>query len=452
METLLRAVTGVRFCLSAKLWPADSTKSFASVFATPLKLCLMAAALVAAGPARAPAQDVQPLNPAPQTQPLAPLPNTQQVAPLQPLAPLPDAQTLSPAQVTQAPPAVTPISQVAPAQAFKPEELDQLVAPVALYPDALLAQVCMASTYPLEIVMAARWQMQNQNLMGDQLNTALDMQPWDPSVKALVQVPPVLQMMSDKIDWTEKLGDAFLGQQPEVMAAVQRLRQLAQANGQLMTTSDQTVTTMGQTIIIEQPNPEVVYVPAYDPFYAYGAWPYPAYPPYYWPGYGFGLGFVLGAAIANGNWATHWNWNGGDLNINTNRNINGDRWQHNVDHRRGVNYRDQATRDRFNRGDAGAAGRRDFRGFDQGGGQLGQGLSNRASFGQGGNLSGFDGIGNGAQTRAQADRGRASTQSMNQSRSRANAQARSGAARAGGGGFRGGGGGGFRGGGGGGRR
>jgi uncharacterized membrane protein YgcG len=338
----------------------------------------------------------------------------------------------------------TPASYTTPQpQPFKTEELDALVAPVALYPDALLAQVCMASTYPLEVAIAARWQKENQSLQGEQLNAALAMQNWDPSVKALVQVAPVLQMMSDKLDWTQKLGDAFLSQQTEVMASVQRLRQLAVANGQLMTTPNQTVTTMGQVIVIEQANPEVVYVPAYDPWYAYGTWPYAAYPPYYYPGYGFGAGFVLGAILANANWATpHWNWNGGNLEVNPLRNGNidrgdlgnRDRWQHNVDHRRGVNYRDQSTRERFGRGDvAGANARQNFRGFDQG--QLGQGnIGNRASFEQRGGGNGLSGAADGAKARSQSARGASNRASSTRSY--------------GGGGFRGGGGGGFRGGGG----
>jgi hypothetical protein len=363
-------------------------------------------------------------------------------------------RVLSQEAATTAP--ATQPSLEAQAQKLRIEELDQLVAPIALYPDVLLAQVCMASTYPLEVAIAARWHQQNQNLQGDQLNAALDIQTWDPSVKALIQVPPVLQLMNDKLDWTQKLGDAFLSQQTEVMAAVQRLRKLAVSNGQLQTTAQQTVTTMGQIIVIEQANPEVVYVPAYDP-YAYGIWPYPEYPPYYWPGYGLGLAFGLGVIIG-GIWDNHWDWGGGNLEVNPLRNTNIDRgdlgnigrerWQHNVEHRRGVNYRDQATRERFGRGDAaGANARQNFRGFQQGG-QLGQGnIANRASFEQGGRLSGFDGLGNGSQIRDQSNRGRSSVQSMNQSsRSSVQTRAGGGGARVGGG-FGGGGGGGFRGGG-----
>ena len=350
------------------------------------------------------------------------------------------------------------------------EELDALVAPIALYPDNLLAQVLIASTYPLEVAMAAQWVMQNPNVQGAQLNTALEMQTWDPSVKALVQVPVALQQMSGRLDWTQKLGDAFLAQQKDVMDSVQRLRQRAQGAGKLMTTEQQLVMTEGQTIVIEQANPQTMYVPYYDPYYMYGGWPYAAYPPYYWPtppGYylGAGLAFGLGVAIIGGAWDNSFDWNGGDLNVNIDRDrftnidrnnlgdrrdtANSQRWQHNADHRRGTNYRDQATRDRFGKGNAVQAdARRDFRGFDQAqnrgqfgdrGGQLGQ----RTSLERTGQTRGFDGVGNGAGTRAHSNRGQASRQSMNASRSF------SGGARSfgGGGGFRGGGGGGGRGGG-----
>ena len=127
------------------------------------------------------------------------------------------------------------------AKTFKPEELDQLVAPIALHPDALLAQILMASTYPLEVVQAARLVKENPGLKGDPLNEALKQQPWDDSVKSLTTFPQVLGMMSDKLDWLEKLGDAFLSQQQELMAAVQRLRARAQAEGQLKSTPEQNV-------------------------------------------------------------------------------------------------------------------------------------------------------------------------------------------------------------------
>ena len=189
-------------------------------------------------------------------------------------------------------------------QGFKPEEIDALVAPIALYPDSLLSQIFMASTYPLEIVEASRWAKQNKNLKGDALAQALEKQDWDPSVRSLVNFPDVLSNMSEKLDWTQKLGDAFLSQQKEVMDAVQRLRAKAEAAGNLKTTEQQKVIVEEKVIKIEPASPQVVYVPTYNPTVVYGAWPYPAYPPYPWypPGYVFGdpclpLGQALRSAL-----------------------------------------------------------------------------------------------------------------------------------------------------------
>jgi len=174
-------------------------------------------------------------------------------------------------------------------QPLKPEEIAALVAPIALYPDNLLAEVLMASTYPLEVVQADRWATANKNLDQDQLKAAVDKQPWDSSVKALVATPSVLTMMSTKLDWTLKLGDAFLAQQTDVMDAIQRLRAKAQANNKLTSTRQQTVTVRQeqnrQVIAIEPAEPNTVYVPYYDPAVVYGDWPYADYPPYYFPDY-----------------------------------------------------------------------------------------------------------------------------------------------------------------------
>src|SRR5499427_2984116 len=156
---------------------------------------------------------------------------------------------------------------------LKQEELDQLLAPIALYPDDLLSQIFMASTYPLEVVEASRWAKQNQNLKGDALAQALEKQDWDPSVRSLVNFSDVLSKMSDKLDWTQKLGDVFLSQQKDVMDAVQRLRAKAQAAGNLNTTEQQKVIVEEKIIQIEPASPEVVYVPTYDPTVIYGAWP-----------------------------------------------------------------------------------------------------------------------------------------------------------------------------------
>src|SRR5260221_8315147 len=172
-------------------------------------------------------------------------------------------------------------------QLLKPEQLDALVAGIALYPDALLSEILMASTYPLEIVQADRWATENKNLKGDELKAATDKQGWDNSVKALVATPSVLSMMSTKFDWTEKLGDAVLAQQPDVMDAIQRLRTKAQANNKLNSTKEQKVTVQQdqgkQVIVIEPTAPDTLYVPYYDPAVVYGGRPYPPHPPYYFP-------------------------------------------------------------------------------------------------------------------------------------------------------------------------
>lgn len=207
-------------------------------------------------------------------------------------------------------------------------QLEQLLAPIALYPDDLLTQILMASTYPLEIVQADRWTKQNKSMQGDALTKALEAQTWDPSVKSLVNFPQVLAMMSEKIDWTQKLGNAFLDQQKEVMATVQSLRVKARAAGALKTTKEQVVKVEKEVIIIEPASPQVVYVPTYNPTVVYGAWAYPAYPPYsyYPPGYVASSAIVFAGAVAVGAaWGYAWghaNWHGGDVNINVNQNAN----------------------------------------------------------------------------------------------------------------------------------
>ncbi len=270
--------------------------------------------------------------------------------------------------------------------------LDQLVAPIALYPDPLVAQVLMASTYPLEVVQADRFAKENKKLKDEKLKEALDKQDWDASVKELVSTPTVLATMSDKLDWTQKLGDAVLAQQADVMDAIQRLRAKAQANGKLETTKQQTVTVKQQeadqqviqqnqqVIEIEPASPDVVYVPYYDPAVVYGEWSYPDYPPYYYPppsGYIVGgaiaTGLAWGAAYAVGReiWNDNIDWNGGDINIDVDRNTNIDRnvdidrnkWQHDSHHRRGVKYNNDAVRNKFAKGDARPTDRKlDYRG------------------------------------------------------------------------------------------
>lgn len=258
-------------------------------------------------------------------------------------------------------------------------QLDQLVAPIALYPDPLLAQVLMASTYPLEVVQADRWAKTNKSLKGDALTAALDKQDWDASVKQLVSTPTVLAMMNDKLDWTQALGDAVLAQQADVMDAIQRLRGKAQANGKLETTKQQKVTVtqdQGSPIIeIEPASPDVVYVPYYEPAVVYGAWPYPAYPPYYFPP---PAGYIVGGAIATGlAWGAAYaigheiwddfDWRHGNIDIDRNVNINVDRnfnkWEHDSYHRRGVAYDNDAVRNKFSKANINTGDRNlDFRG------------------------------------------------------------------------------------------
>ena len=282
----------------------------------------------------------------------------------------------------QQPPPAAPAA-AAPAasgKTFSQQELDELLAPVALYPDALLAQVLMASTYPLEVVEAARWQKANASLKDKELEAALEKQSWDPSVKALATVPQVLTMMNEKLDWTTKLGDAFLASQEDVLKTSQKLRKKADEAGNLKTSKELKVEKATennvQVIKIEQPDPQTVYVPTYNPATVYGTWWYPYPPPYYYypPGYAYGAGLAFasgvfwGAAIAGGI-----GWGNNDININRNTNINtgnrnniqgGNKWQHNPEHRKGAAYRDSATAQKHGRGGDRAAtqSREQFRG------------------------------------------------------------------------------------------
>jgi hypothetical protein len=326
------------------------------------------------------------------------------------------------AHTVRAQDAAQPAPQAAPQAApYKPEELEALVAPIALYPDSVLAQVLMASTYPLEIVHAARWVKEHPNEKGDAAVKAVQDQTWDTSVKSLVAFPQILEPMSDKLDWTQKLGDAFLAQEKDVLAAVQRLRQLAQSKGNLKSNEQQNVTVEpapaqgGQTIVkIEPANPEVIYVPAYNPTVVYGGWPAPAYPPYYWPpspayypggalmtGFAWGVGLAAAGAIFS-----NCNWGGGDVNINVNKaaniNRNFDRtkvqngkWQHDASHRQGVAYRDNASRQKYANNAPGAAGRGDYRGRQgQGGANVADRAGNRGGVGDNGVGGNRGGVGN----------------------------------------------------------
>lgn len=279
------------------------------------------------------------------------------------------------------------------AQTFSEEQLAQLLAPIALYPDELIAQVLLASTYPLEIVMADRWVRQHKDLQGNDLADALEGETWDPSVKALVNFPTVLAMLSQKLDLTTKLGDAFLEQEEDVMKMVQELRKRATDAGNLKSTREQKVLVDEDKIIIEPADTRVVYVPIYDPYLVYGPWWYPAYPPYFfysapYPGvvFSFGIGVTLGLPWGYA-WGG-WDWYNHSVLINVNRNIRYNRyidrsryirryerrgepirngvvsWRHDPDHRRGVAYKGKVTTREFGqlpvrRGDA----RPESRGF-----------------------------------------------------------------------------------------
>ena len=318
------------------------------------------------------------------------------------------------AQTSAAPPAA---AQPGPdqSQLLSSQQLEALVSPIALYPDPLLSEIFMASTYPLEVVEAERWVKANKNLSGEALKAAIDKQGWDDSVKSLAATPTVLDMMSQQLDWTQKLGDAVLAQQADVMAAVQRLRAKAQANNKLQSTTQQTVATQqqdGQSVIVIQPTqPNTIYVPYYDPSVVYGGWPYPSYPPYYWPapgyiaggliatGLAFGAGYALGRWASGGYWGGGFNWGGNNININRNVNINNinrgnNNWVHNPAHRQGVRYNNAQVAQKFGGNRAGGAhNRMDFRGRtgDIGGGNrpnIGAGNNARANAGNRGNIGG----------------------------------------------------------------
>src|SRR5438874_2564836 len=275
------------------------------------------------------------------------------------------------------------------------DQLDSLVAPIALYPDPLLAQTLAASTYPLEVIQLEQWMEKNPNLKGKALADAVAKQPWDPSIQALVEFPDVVQRMGGNIQWTTDLGNAFLAQQSDVMGAVQRMRAKAQGTGNLKTSAQsvvktETVPSGKQVIEIQQASPDVVYVPSYDPAVVYGP-PPPQYPyyPYTYPGYvpgtalAWGAGIALGAA-AWGAWGGGgWGWNCGwgsvnvDVNVNNkyvnnyNKNVNknfnqanlnkqGGAWQHNPQHRGNAPYGNRQTANKYDgggtRGEGGAGG------------------------------------------------------------------------------------------------
>jgi Protein of unknown function (DUF3300) len=341
-------------------------------------------------------------------------------------------------------PATTPTVKT-----FSQQELDQILAPIALYPDALLAQTLMGSTYPLEIIEAARWAKANPNVSGKALEDAMAQKSWDPSVKSLTAVPQVLQQMSDRLDWLQKLGNAFLAQQKDVLDTVQALRAKAVETGNLTSSEQQVVKTeteSNKTIyVIESPKTEVVYVPIYNPYVVYGTWWYP-YPPYYMypphyvypPHVAFTGGIIVGVAL----WG-NCNWRHSNVYVNVNHynsynrtNISNGSWNHNVEHRGGVAYPDQNVAKQYNRGGdmQSSKAREDYRGRGDSGSAARPSSRDTAATrdGAGGGFSGSNN--NSASTREASQRGSSSRASY-------------GSAGAGGG-YRGGGGGGGRGGGG----
>jgi len=260
-------------------------------------------------------------------------------------------------------------------------ELDQMLAPIALYPDSLLSQIFMASTYPLEVVEAARWSRANPGLKGEEAVEAAEQKDWDASVKSLAAFPQVLAMMDQQLEWTARLGDVFILQEPQVMETVQNLRQKAYAAGNLRSTEQATVVQQGDVFAIEPASPEVVYVPYYDPRVAYGSWWWPAYPPVYWapwPGYyvypGFAFAWGVGFTVGPRFFFSSCDWRArhvtivnvtnvfvgrpgvGNRPVRTGQPV---RWQHDPGHRRGVPYHNASLQQRF--GPSSRAGqRRDF--------------------------------------------------------------------------------------------
>jgi Protein of unknown function (DUF3300) len=308
----------------------------------------------------------------------------------------------------------TQTAQTAP-EKIPSDQLDSLVAPIALYPDPLLAQTLAASTYPLEIIQLQQWLTKHPKLKDKELADAVAKQPWDPSIQALAGLPDVVKRLADDIQWTTDLGNAFLAQQSDVMDAVQRMRKKAKENGNLKSNEQQKVETKvvenKSVIVVEQANPQVVYVPAYNPVVVYGP-PVYAYPPIYYPppGYyaagvaiSFGVGVAMGAMWSGGwGWGCGWggnnvqinNYNNFNRNVNVNRNVNSNRsvnanrtgtWQHNSQHRGGAPYSNRTTANRYGgttRGDTAANRQANARQ------QLGQQGGNLASSRAGGASSG----------------------------------------------------------------
>jgi hypothetical protein len=371
-----------------------------------------------------------------------------------------DRRMIAQQQGAPPPQSAPPKAPAEPAKLRNPGQLDSLVAPIALYPDPLLAQLLAASTYPLEIVQANRWLKANPKLTGENLTKAATKEPWDASVQALVAFPDVLKLLDTNIQWTQELGNAFLDQQGDVMDAVQRMRKKAKDSGKLESTKEQKVevkTIESKTIVEIQPsNPQVIYVPSYDPVAVYGA-PVYAYPPVVYPtgayvataAVSFGMGVMMGAfwsgCCGGGGWGWGCGWSNNNITINNNfgnrygyanigggdrTNIgSGNRWQHKPEHRRSVPYSNRDTAQRFGGSGRDGAGRSDRFGgrtgqADRGGLERGE-ISNRdrtpgggqdrigdrniGSSDRAGRNSAFSGSESRARSQAASDRGFSST-------------------------------------------
>jgi len=292
-----------------------------------------------------------------------------------------------------------------------PQELQQLVAPIALYPDALVAQILAASTYPTEIVEANRWIQSHSDLKGEELAKEVDKQPWDPSVKAVTQFPSVLENMDKNLSWTSSLGDAYANQQQDVTDAVQVMRQRAQKAGKLNSNEQEKVTTQGNTIIVEPANPEVVYVPAYDPWLVYGE-PVVAYPGWYpvpgiffaGPVISFGIGFGIGFFGGYGWGWHHWgcDWHGHRVIYNHNTYISHSRT---IINRNNFNH-NNLNQGNFNHGNLNHGNA--FHGNRPGGGSPGFHGSSAPHFQPGTRSGAFSGFDHGGNVRGLSSRGRSS--------------------------------------------
>jgi hypothetical protein len=262
----------------------------------------------------------------------------------------------------------TPPAEAKPdSEKLPPDQLDALVAPIALYPDPLLAQTLVASTYPLEIIQLQQWMAKNKDLKDKALADAVAKQPWDPSVQTMAAVPEVVKRLADDLQWTTDLGNAFLAQQSDVMDAVQRMRKKAKDKGALESNDQQKVETkvveQKTVIVVQSASPEVIYVPTYSPVVVYGPPVYP-YPPIYYPPYPpgaafvtFSFGVMMGAAIWGGSCCGCGWGHSNNVNINVNNNFNkvnhynggggNNNWQHNPQHRGAAPYSDKATANKY---------------------------------------------------------------------------------------------------------